>query len=407
MSDTAQTDKYHLLIVDDDDFIRTTIGDYFEEEGYSVTLAEDGIEALQYLEKEEFDLVISDLMMPHLDGFGLMERSLLRSPETPIIILTGQGTLDNAIKAIQLGAYDFATKPIANFSLLRISVERGLEKRELLVSRRNYQQQIERQNKLLIKNLEVARKMQQNMISRDLLDLNLVSLAWRYIPSERVSGDFFGVFEIDKEHVAFYIADVSGHGVPAAMVTVFIKQTVYKLARERLADGSVRSRSPVEVLSQLNGEFLKEQFEFDGIELYVTLFYGLLDFNVMRLSCANAGHAPLPKVLRQGHGVEEFSLSGHAIGFFDDAQFDQTEISFSLTDRIFLCTDAVTEAKDGRKTMFGNNRLMEQLKLHHDSPSETILDNVVSELKFFTGNSVLEDDLCLLLISPDGSEPTL
>ncbi|MBF0474677.1 MAG: response regulator [Deltaproteobacteria bacterium] len=160
-------DSHTILVVDDEEGIRETIGYYLEEEGYLPTLACDGLEAIEYIKKTEFDLVITDVSMPRMDGFGLMKYSIELCPETPIIILTGLGTMDNAIQAMQLGAYDFLTKPVENFSLFKITVKRALEKREFLAGKRDYRENLERtvaeQTKELIKKNQMLEAYTENL----------------------------------------------------------------------------------------------------------------------------------------------------------------------------------------------------------------------------------------------------
>ena len=132
-----------VLVVDDDPGIREVIQEFLSGEGYPVDGAGDGLEALDLLRQREFDVVVTDLHMPNLDGFGLMKRAIELQPLTTIIVLSGQGTFENAIEAVHRGAYDFVAKPIHDFQAFKISIDRGLEHKSLLISRQNYQRNLE------------------------------------------------------------------------------------------------------------------------------------------------------------------------------------------------------------------------------------------------------------------------
>ena len=134
-----------ILVVDDEPAIREVIQEYLTMEGYEVLTACDGIEALDVMARHEFDVVITDLSMPNLDGFGLMKHALDLQPLTTIIVLSGQGTFENAIEAVHRGAYDFVAKPIKDYKAFKITIDRGLEHKSLLVGRQNYQLNLEAQ----------------------------------------------------------------------------------------------------------------------------------------------------------------------------------------------------------------------------------------------------------------------
>jgi response regulator RpfG family c-di-GMP phosphodiesterase len=134
-----------ILVVDDEPGIRDVIQDYLSDAGYDVLTAKDGLEALEKMEDQDFDLVITDLSMPNLDGFGVIRGALDIQPLTTVIVLSGQGTFENAIEAVHRGAYDFVAKPIRDFKTFKITVDRGLEHKSLLVNKQNYQKNLEDQ----------------------------------------------------------------------------------------------------------------------------------------------------------------------------------------------------------------------------------------------------------------------
>ncbi len=121
---------FRILVVDDEKNIRTSLSRAMEMDGYQVSQAQDGQEALKMMLKLEIDLIIADLRMPKLSGEDLLKRVVSAYPTVPVIILTGHGTVDNAVQAMRNGAYDFLTKPV-NLERLGLLVKRALGRREL------------------------------------------------------------------------------------------------------------------------------------------------------------------------------------------------------------------------------------------------------------------------------------
>lgn len=135
--------KFHVLIADDEKNIREGLGQALEMDGYETFLAADGEAAMKTFEEEEIDLVITDLKMPRLSGEEVLRRIVSDHPTIPVIILTGHGTIETAVKAMRDGAYDFLTKPI-NLDRLSLLVKRALSARELAIQHRAMQAELEK-----------------------------------------------------------------------------------------------------------------------------------------------------------------------------------------------------------------------------------------------------------------------
>ncbi len=137
--------KYNVLVVDDEKHIREGLGRVLELDGYRALLAADGKEGMEILERGDVDLVITDLKMPQLSGEELLRRSTAQFPNLPVIILTGHGTIENAVQAMRDGAYDYLTKPV-NLDRLSLLVKRALSNRELAIRHRALQEELEKKN---------------------------------------------------------------------------------------------------------------------------------------------------------------------------------------------------------------------------------------------------------------------
>jgi len=138
--------KFSILVIDDEKNIREGLGEYLRMDGYNVLLAADGKEGAQVLERGEIDLVLTDLRMPGMSGSELLRLVVSKYPSVPVIVLTGHGTVEDAVEAMRGGAYDFITKPV-NLDHLSILAKRALERRELVKRNEELLEEVETQRR--------------------------------------------------------------------------------------------------------------------------------------------------------------------------------------------------------------------------------------------------------------------
>ncbi|NDV27788.1 HD domain-containing phosphohydrolase [Desulfovibrio sp. JC010] len=132
-----------ILVIDDEDFVRETISDYLSDSGFNTIDACDGEKGIEVFKRENPDAVLVDLNMPKVDGFGVLEHVTGESPDTPIIVVSGAGLIQDAIKAVRLGAWDFVTKPIVDLNVLEYALGRALERAMLIKENRSYKEHLE------------------------------------------------------------------------------------------------------------------------------------------------------------------------------------------------------------------------------------------------------------------------
>ncbi|TAL36470.1 MAG: response regulator [Spirochaetes bacterium] len=187
-----------LLVVDDEQLVRKALSRYLAKKGYSVEVAEDGIQAIDKLSQDPFDLVLTDLKMPNLDGRELMTIMAQKFPDIPKIVLTGFGTNEDILLALKTGAYDFITKPIMDFDILHHAVERALERRRLATEKNRYMEQQRRVNDVTAmlnrgkKTEEIFKMLNttlKEIIPFNKLTLALIEEATRMVVSKLVESD--------------------------------------------------------------------------------------------------------------------------------------------------------------------------------------------------------------------------
>ncbi|MFC1504261.1 sigma-54-dependent transcriptional regulator [Spirochaetota bacterium] len=152
-----------ILIVDDEKNIREGLKKALATHGYKVLLAKDGKEGFSKFMKEQVDLVIADIKMPEMDGMELLEKIIAEVPNTPVLILTGHGTIENAVEAMRIGAYDFLTKPL-NLDKLELIIERALKQKNIIAENKELSSKIREQevfSKLIGKSREMKKLLEK------------------------------------------------------------------------------------------------------------------------------------------------------------------------------------------------------------------------------------------------------
>jgi diguanylate cyclase (GGDEF)-like protein len=157
------TKDIRILVVDDEDSVRTVMVQVLQEKGFAVTEAANGKQALEYMKKETFSLVITDIVMPGMTGLELLEKTKKVSPETQVIIITSHASLETAITALRHGAYDYLFKPFKDLELISATANRAIEKVRLIAENRDLLEKLKKKND----ELEKANQTLKNLACRD------------------------------------------------------------------------------------------------------------------------------------------------------------------------------------------------------------------------------------------------
>lgn len=325
-----------LLIIDDDEVVRSSVADYLEDSGFCVIQAASGTEGLSLHAEEQPDLVVCDLRMPQMDGLELIRRLTSLDPELPVIVMSGAGVMSDAVEALRLGAADYLIKPLEDLAMLELSVNRALDRSALRQENNRYRERLEQANKELQASLDIlkedqvaGRQVQMNMLPVTPWQTNDLEFSHQIIPSLYLSGDFVDYFRLDDHRIAFYLADVSGHGASSAFVTVLLKFMTTRLLYESRKAGQLPEFSPAEVLAHINRGLLACK-----LGKHVTMLGGVINERNNRLTYCVGGHLPLPLLYSQGQ-AQYLQGKGLPIGLFEDASYEDVEIelptSFSLT----------------------------------------------------------------------------
>ena len=207
------------------------------------------------------------------------------------------------------------------------------------------------------------------------------------IPAKEVGGDYYDFFEIDGNHVAFLVADVSGKGIPGALFMMRGKALMKNYLREKSI--------PAEAMTEANAHLSVRNEE----HLFITAWVGVLEVSTGKLTYVNAGHC---RPLLRRRGEMEFSflepLHNLPLACFDDTAYDQSEIQLCAGDELFLYTDGVTEATNLSKEMYGPVRMSDFLNSHSDAPLQELLPALRNDVDAFAGEASQFDDITMLML---------
>jgi sigma-B regulation protein RsbU (phosphoserine phosphatase) len=395
-----------ILVVDDDPIARAITSTVLRKCGHEVFEAADGEIGLSMIADQDIRCVVSDWVMPKLAGIDMCRQ--IRASNLPhyvyVILCTSRDTKADLVEGMYAGADDFVVKPI-NPSELRVKVragvrildlEQGLAERNRELAGINVKLQYAQ--KRLEDDLKAAAWIQEQLLPSPALTAHGVKCEWRFLPSGYIAGDIFNFFALDNTHVGFYLLDVSGHGVPAAMMSVTLSMTLTPDSQNEsplkdydFATGALRPVTPEAAILNLNRRF---QFKDDR---YFTMVYGVLDTESSRLSLAQAGH-PSPIFMKPGESPQLLGNGGMPVGLWPEMDFDCLNFEVSPGDRLLLYSDGVTECTNRSGELFGERRLLDYLERSSPEPLDVLLEGLVHEMKEWSGGLRCEDDVSLLTI---------
>jgi serine phosphatase RsbU (regulator of sigma subunit) len=416
-ADISPQSNSRILVVDDEDAIRKLlVGLLADRHGYDVTEAHDGLEAYQILSQKEFDVVITDLSMPKMGGLELMQWAQVHRPGAAWIVLTGHATIDSAIEAVHLGAYDFIQKPLDMLDNLTVTVRNAARQQALAAERNELIESLAQSNQQLtdqvaqLNNACDLLTAQGETISQDLYRAELIQRALLpcspptmdryatnavYRPCHNVAGDLYEVVNADDNHVVLYVADAAGHGVSAAMLAVLFKHRIAALDENR------RPRRPDEVLNSVNQALLTEC---GAPGLFITAAYCLMNTDTGHMEVASAGHPPL--LLCRADGTRQrLYHTGPALGFSSQAQFTQHDLQFGAGDRLLMYTDGMFDSGDRDEPV--NCDELEGLLCRNDISGQELLDGVLDLASQKRLRDQKDDITLVLLTASDSVESSL
>ncbi len=407
---TESQDK--ILVVDDNRLNRLKLLRGLENQGHEVTLAENGLEALELLKEEPFDLILLDIVMPEMDGYEVLAR-LKGNPDLrpiPVIVISAIDEMSSIIKCIEMGAEDYLPKPF-DAVLLKARIGAALEKKRLRDKERLYAKSLDR-------DLEIGRQIQSSFFPESLPQIDGWQIVAYFQAARQVSGDFYDAFKLANDSgVGFVIADVCDKGVGAALFMGLFRSLIrafselhYGMGLIELLDEGVEDHShrnlevqqrtdsnhplALEIILSHTNNYIATTH--GKANMFATLFWGIIEPINGTLSYINGGHENVvvvgPKGIKSTLGP-----TGPAVGMLPDMAFEAKRIEIKPGEFLVAFTDGVTEARNAGSEFYGEDKLMQLLNFPAES-AEDMLSRITTSLAAHTAGAEQSDDITMMVI---------
>lgn len=363
---TEQARPYRVLISDDQPDVLEALRLLLKGQGWQAVAVESPQALLESVRASTFDLILVDLNYTRDTTSGAEGMDLLASLEevgntAPVMVMTAWSSFDLAVEAMRRGACDFIQKPWDN---------------ERLLAAIRKQAESERRRK---SELEIAANVQQKLFPRKLRLLKTLDYFGSCVPAREVGGDYYDFLEITDHVLGFVLADVSGKGVPAALLMANLQATFRNQAPGALL-------RPSDALRSINHHF----YDSTAAERFATLFFGLYDDRTRKLRYVNCGHVA-PILFRASGKVETLDPTATMLGAFPNWQCREAQVEIGRGDVLVMVSDGVTEAGIDHREEFGEERLMGVLSSSRTQPAASLVQTVVDAVSEFSGASRSDD----------------
>jgi serine phosphatase RsbU (regulator of sigma subunit) len=394
-----------ILVVDDNENNRDLLSRHIKGQGHTVATAANGKEAIQMIQRGDYDLLLLDILMPEMNGYEVLQ--WLKDNDLrhlPAIAISALDELDSVVKCIEMGAEDYLTKPF-NSVLLRARIEACLEKKRLRDREVEYLAQLaqaneeitilndrlQEENVRLSTELEITRRLQQMMLPKDneLSQIEGLEIAGYMEPADEVGGDYYDVLQTNGR-VKIGIGDVTGHGLESGVLMIMVQTAVRTLMENNETD-------PKKFLETLNRTIYNNVQRMSSNK---NLTLSLVDYHDGKLDLSGQ-HEELLVVRANGEleRIDTIDL-GFPIGL-EESILDfvaQTRVNLQSGDVVVLYTDGVTEAENSLRGHYGIDRLCEVIKQHYKKSATEIRQKIIEDVRHHIGHTKVYDDITLVVL---------
>lgn len=383
----ANNSQAKILIVDDDALSRKILGQVLTSAGYKCQACGDGADALKIIQDAPPSLLLLDYDMPGRNGAEVLKQ--LRSDQDqaiaqlPTIFLTAHGSDESEVSCLQAGADDFVTKPV-NAAVLRARIETQLRLRSMRRQLEKQNDELEKWRRDLERDLAAARITQQSLIPQKPLTIPGWDIAACYRPVIQVGGDIYGWLRMKDGRILFWIADGSGHGAAAALLTT--------LAKLIFQHGSMEHDTPARAMEAVNADF-RSIF---GGRSFMTAMCVALNHATGNAQVVGAGHPPL-LIARHNGATESIASVAPPLGLIEHPEFVETALEFEPGDIFLLYTDGLFGwSKEERSRL--TPQQLEGMLDHSASSADLFLKRILAQAAPNKPEPSFSDDLTALAV---------
>lgn len=363
---------YRILVCDDQADVLEAMRLLLKGQGWQSVVVESPQALLTAARAESFDLILADLNYTRdttsgEEGLDLLASLEAQGNQTPVMVMTAWSNVDIAVEAMRRGACDFIQKPWDN---------------ERVVASIHKQADSERRRK---SELEIAANVQQKLFPHNLRRMETVDYAGQCVAAREVGGDYYDFLEVAEHTLGFVLADVSGKGVPAALLMANLQACFRSQAPGALL-------RPAEALLSVNRHF----FASTAAERFATLFFGIYNDRTHRLRYVNCGHCA-PLLLRASGEIERLYPTATMLGAFAKWSCAEAETELRRGDCLAIYSDGVTEAGSEAGEEFGEERLESAMRAQKWTTASALVQALVDTASEFSGGS-REDDVTVVAL---------
>ncbi len=366
-----------LVVIDDNANDLQVTRRFLERKGYLVSGATSGEEGLALVSRLIPDAVVVDYRMPVMDGFEVTRR--IKSDPVlqtiPVLMLTGADAARTVVEGLGAGADDFVTKGS--------DTEILLARLRALLRVKRYQDQLRKLNQQITRDLQIARRVQEALVPQGAFHAPRLEIRSAYMPSETLSGDFYDYFQQD-EQVYLFVADVSGHGLPAAILVSLLKSFIHTEAGAHMPLSSF--------MSSLNDFLFSVSLptQFATAQLFRVDADGSLAFS-------NAAHPPFLLFRRESGQTEVFEQPGHLLGAMPKMTFDEHTLKVAPGDTLFVYTDGLTDRRNEAGDFYSIDRIAALLEKSPEADLGVIYEAIYDDVRGFAATEDFKDDIAFVV----------
>lgn len=369
--------RQRIVVIDDNANDLQVTRRFLDRRGYEAIPAQSGEEGLRLAHQVLPDAIIVDYRMPVMDGFEVTRR-IKADPELqtiPVLMLTGSDSAEHVVEGLGAGAEDFVTKGS--------DIEIVVARLRSLLRMKAYQDQLRRMNSQMTRDLQIARRVQEALVPQRAFSTPRMSIRSAYIPSEVLSGDFYDYFTVD-DMMYLFVADVSGHGLPAAILVSLLKSYIHTEADN--------GRSLSEFMARLN-DFL---FSVSLPTQFATA--ALFRINAGReLVYSNAAHPPFLLHQRSSGKTLVLEQPSNLLGAMPKMEFEEHSVTVNPGDTLFVYTDGLTDRVNREGDFYSIDRIAAVLDRGGDEDLATVYDSIYSDVSNFLATEEFKDDIAFVV----------
>jgi serine phosphatase RsbU (regulator of sigma subunit) len=376
--------KDKVLLVDDDDMVLAGLRRQLRNK-FSIDTALSGEDALkQVRENGPYAVIISDFMMPGMNGIEFLSRVKKTNPDTVRMMLTGTADMPTAIRAVNEGSiFQFHPKPCPADTLCQAIQSAIGEYRKVIFD--------QRQLKNFKSSLAQASEVQQKMMPQSDPQVDGFDIAGKSIWCDETGGDYYDFLypaANGKKRIAIVVGDVTDHGISSALLMT----TARAFLRERVHTPPSECAA---IISDVNKRLVRDVEE---LNLFMTMFYGEIDIKEKMIRWVKAGHEPAILYTPGTDSHEMLAGEGLPLGVMEDAVYKEYQKRINPGQIILIGTDGIKEAVNPNGEMFGNKRLMNVIRDYADKSAREILDKAFESLNNFRHPREPDDDETLVVV---------